>query len=108
MKPARGPSLPLLTLPNNPKAYIKNRYDRTQQPAGDPDCGLGCKRRRNQSPTEPTPTRNPIAAASKKIGEYYWGYGSGVIVAKVSGWGEFVLAELTQTFDHGDVTYFFH
>ena len=92
---------------NNPKAYVKNRYDKTKQPPGDPDCRLGCKRRRNQSPTEPTPTRNPIAAASAKIGEYYWGYGSGIVVAKVPGWGEFVLAELTQPFDHGDVSYFF-
>ena len=42
-----------------------------------------------------------------QAGEYYWGYGSGVVVAKVPAWGEFVIAELTQTFDHGDVTYFF-
>ena len=92
---------------NNPKAYVKNRYDKTKQPPGDPDCRLGCKRRRNQSPTEPTPTRNPIAAARATIGEYYWGYGSGIVVAKVPGWGEFVMAELTQPFDHGDVSYFF-
>lgn len=26
---------------NNPKAYVSNRYDKTQQPAGDPDCKLG-------------------------------------------------------------------
>jgi hypothetical protein len=30
-----------------------------------------------------------------------------VITTKVPDWGEFVLAELTQTFDHGDATYFF-
>jgi len=29
------------------------------------------------------------------------------VVVKVLGWGEFVLAELTQTFDKGDATYFF-
>jgi len=40
-------------------------------------------------------------------GEYYWGYGSGIVVAKVPTRAEFVIAELTQTFDHGDVTYFF-
>lgn len=89
---------------NNPKAYVKDRYDKTKQPAGDPDCRLGCKRRHNRMPT---PTRNSVPAASLKVGEYYWGYGSGVVVAKVPGWGEFVIAELTQTFDHGDVTYFF-
>jgi hypothetical protein len=42
-----------------------------------------------------------------KIGEYYWGYASGIVVTKVEGWGEFVLAEMTQTFDKGDTTYFF-
>jgi hypothetical protein len=48
-----------------------------------------------------------VPAKHLKAGEYYWGYGSGVVVAKVSGWGEFVLAEMTQPFDQGDVTYFF-
>jgi hypothetical protein len=32
--------------------------------------------------------------------EYYWGYASGVVATKVPGWGEFVLAEMTDTFDH--------
>jgi hypothetical protein len=30
-----------------------------------------------------------------------------VVATKVPGWGEFVLAELTQTFDRADPTYFF-
>ena len=42
-----------------------------------------------------------------KVGEYYWGDGSGVVVAKVADFGEFVIAELRQPFDQGDVTYFF-
>jgi hypothetical protein len=106
---------------NNPKAYVENRYDKTKQPPGDPDCRLGCKRRHNRKAKQPlgqdpppnaeppggTPTRNPLAAHNLKIGEFYWGYGSGVIVVKVPGWGEFVLAELTQPFDQSDVTYFF-
>ncbi len=92
---------------NNPKAYVKDRYDKTKQPKSDPDCRLGCKRRHNQSRAEPTPTRNPVAAARAKVGEYYWGYGSGIVVTKVPHWGEFVLAELTQPFDQGDVSYFF-
>ena len=33
---------------NNPKEYVKRRYVKEQQPAGDPDCRLGCKRRSNQ------------------------------------------------------------
>lgn len=88
---------------NNPKAYVKHRYAKTQQPLGDPDCRLGCKRKHNRT----TPTRNGIPGSKIPVGEYYWGYGSGVVVAKVPGWGEFVIAELTQPFDQGDTTYFF-
>jgi hypothetical protein len=97
---------------NNPKAYVENRYDKTQQPAGDPDCKLGCKRRHNrrassQEPPAQTPTENPVPADLISVGEYYWGYASGVVAVKVPGWGEFVLAEFTQPFDKPDVSYFF-
>lgn len=89
---------------NNPKAFVKEgRFDKTQQPVGDPDCKLGCKRRHNQ--VTPTKEGQPVSEKAS-IGEYYWGYASGVVATKVSGIGEFVLAELTQTFDFGDVTYF--
>jgi hypothetical protein len=124
---------------NNPKAYIKDRYDKTRQPTGDPDCRLGCKRKHKHgepgatitggdaadspasslptpiavgtAPAEaktppPTPTTNPVPANSVEVGEFYWGYGSGTITTKVAGWGEFLLAELTQPFDQGDATYF--
>ncbi|MCA9988443.1 MAG: transposase [Anaerolineales bacterium] len=89
---------------NNPKAFIKEgRFDKTAQPVGDPDCKLGCKRRHNQQ----TPAAEGQPANQKaSIGEFYWGYASGVVATKVPGVGEFVLAELTQTFDHGDTTYF--
>jgi len=94
---------------NNPKDYVQDRYDKEQQPTGDPDCRLGCKRRRNQraSSKEPPPTLpdNPIPAKIS-IGEYYWGYASGVIATKIPDWGEFVLAELTLPFDQPDVAYF--
>jgi hypothetical protein len=40
------------------------------------------------------------------VGEYYWGYASGVVATQVADWGEVVLAELTQTFDHADASYF--
>ena len=92
---------------NNPKAYVPDRYNKAKQPAGDSDCRLGCKRRHNRTAPPPTPTRNPVPAKQTKAGEYYWGYGSGIVVAKVQELGEFVLAELTQPFDQGDVTYFF-
>ncbi len=103
---------------NNLKAYVDERFDKTRQPKGDPDCKLGCKRRHNKGEGnggEPggadlpsaTPTTNPLPAGQQvSVGEYYWGYASGVVTTKVPGWGEFVLAELTQTFDHGDPTYF--
>jgi hypothetical protein len=92
---------------NNPKAYVADRFNKERQPAGDPDCRLGCKRRHNRVAMPATPSHNPVSAASVKVGEYHWGYGSGVVVAKIPDYGEFVLAELTQPFDHGDVTYFF-
>jgi hypothetical protein len=98
---------------NNPKAYLENndRYDKHQQPAGDPDCRLGCKKKRNQSKTPqqtlPTPNENPVPASSVKVGEWYWGYATGVVATKVPGWGEFVLAEYTQPFNCSDVSYFF-
>jgi len=96
---------------NNPKAYLSDRYDKTQQPKGDPDCRLGCKRRHNKrgSSTDsiPTPTQNPRPVKGLAVGEFYWGYASGVVATKVSEWGEFVLAEMTQPFDRPDVSYFF-
>ncbi len=96
---------------NNPKAYVSDRYDKTKQPPGDPDCRLGCKRRHNQQTTPqeppPTPTTNPVPAKTLAVGEFYWGYASGLVAAKVPDCGEFVLAELTQPFDQPDVSYFF-
>jgi hypothetical protein len=98
---------------NNPKAYVEKRYDKTQQPPGDRDCKLGCKRRHNRrksgsEPSSPaTPSHNPIPVKDLSVGEFYWGYGSGVVVTKIPGWGEMVVAEMTQTFDQADVSYFF-
>ena len=108
---------------NNPKQYVADRYDKTKQPHGDPDCKLGCKRRRNKGeandgsaapaqmvaapPSSATPTTDPSPASRATVGEFHWGYASGVIATKVPDWGEFVLAELTQTFDQSDPAYFF-
>jgi hypothetical protein len=100
---------------NNPKAFIQDRYDKHQQPPGDPDCRVGCKRKRNQRTAQekrasvgdlPTPLHNPQSPHGIPIGEYYWGYATGVVATKVPGWGELVLAELTQPFDQPDVSYF--
>jgi hypothetical protein len=96
---------------NNPKAYVTDRYDKSKQPPGDPDCRLGCKRRHNQRGAAPepppTPARNPVPAHTLSVGEFYWGYASGVVATQVPDWGEFVLAELTQPFDQSDVSYFY-
>ncbi|RMF46322.1 MAG: hypothetical protein D6755_06725, partial [Anaerolineae bacterium] len=98
---------------NNPKAYhAENRFDKHRQPRGDPDCRLGCKRRRNVQPSSGVPSTPhkegvPARGIPKGKGEFYWGYGSGVVAAKVDDWGEVVLAELTQPFDCSDVSYFF-
>ena len=95
---------------NNPKAYVKERFAKERQPTGDPDCRLGCKRRRNQRASSdnppPTPSDNPVPANTISVGEYYWGYASGVVATKIPGWGEVVLAELTLPFDQPDVAYF--
>lgn len=99
---------------NNLKTYVEDRYDKTKQPHGDPDCRLGCKRRHNQKtgaervPDLPaTPAKESVPAAGLAFGEYYWGYGSGIVIVTVPDCGEFVLAEMTQPFDQPDVSYFF-
>lgn len=93
---------------NNPKAYVSERFNKHKQPAGDPDCKLGCKRKHNRKIADPlTPAKNSVPANTVAVGEFYWGYGSGVTVVKVPKWGEFVLAEMTQTFNKSDVSYFF-
>ncbi|MBV7333772.1 hypothetical protein KFU94_37175, partial [Chloroflexi bacterium TSY] len=100
---------------NNSKHRMSDRYVKENQP-GDPDCKLGCKERKNQHAkakqtkthdgSDQTPTQEGMAASHVPSGEFYWGYASGLIATKVPEWGEFVLAEMTQTFNRGDATYF--
>lgn len=98
---------------NNPKAYVKvsDRLNKTRQPKGDPDCKLGCKRKRNQPPLQEqsaTPSQKASRATNfSPNDEYFWGYASGVVATKIPDWGEFVLAELTLSFDQPDVAYFY-
>lgn len=92
---------------NNPKSYIKQgRYGITRQPIGDPDCPLGCKRKHDQRKKNDAVEKLPVGSIFDRVGEYYWGYGSGVVTNKVVEWGEFVLAELTRSFDQSDISYF--
>ncbi|MCD4739082.1 MAG: hypothetical protein K8R89_07480 [Anaerolineae bacterium] len=61
---------------NNPKAYVTDRYDKTKQPAGDPDCKLGCKWRHNQRTTSDdvdTPSHSSVSASTLSGGENYLG-----------------------------------
>ncbi len=81
---------------NNPRTYVKDRYDKTQQPSGDPDCRLGVKRNRNQETT---------SGQTKVEKEYLWGYGTGIAVTRTPEGDEVVLAEYTQPFNAADVTY---
>ncbi len=82
---------------NNPRAWVKDRYDKTRIPVGDPDCTLGVKRSSNQEQADGT---------HKEEKEYVWGYGSGVAAATIPAYGDVVLAEYTQPFNENDVTYF--
>lgn len=99
---------------NNPKERIKDRYDKTKQPKGDRDCKLSCKQSRNQrqtkAATQATPAQEGTPASQAKPGvddEYYWGYASGVVATRLIEEVEVVLAEMTQTFDQDDKSYFF-
>lgn len=82
---------------NNERAYVKDRYDKTQRLKGDPDCKLGVKRSTN--------VEQPDGSTEEKK-ELIWGYGSGVAAATTPDYGDVVLAEYTQPFNEGDVTYF--
>jgi len=82
---------------NNERVYVKDRYDKTKQPAGDPDCRLGVKRSTNQE--------QPDGSTEEKK-ELLWGYGTGVAAATIADYGDVVLAEYTQPFNDQDVTYF--
>lgn len=66
------------------------------------------------APPTPTTAGQPAAETLSPLGkgEFYWGYASGVVATRValpSGQPlvEVVLAELTQTFDQSDISYFF-
>lgn len=100
---------------NNPKERISDRFNKERRPAGDPECRLGFKSMSNQgakpahtSTSTPTSDGLPASQSEKpKEGQYLWGYASGVVAATVNGWGDFVLAEFTQTFDKSDPSYFY-
>ena len=82
---------------NNPRVYVDGPYHKHIIPAGDPECKLGVKRGSNIEQADGSRTERK---------EYLWGYGSGVAAATTPDYGDVVLAEYTQPFNEGDVTYF--
>jgi len=103
---------------NNNRVSVKGRYDKTKRLVGDPDCRLGVKRSTNQEsaknasadassssvPKDQTELAGTKETKEKK--ELLWGYGSGVAAATTPDYGDVVLAEYTQPFNEGDVTFF--
>lgn len=82
---------------NNERADVADRYDKTRQCHGDPDCKLGVKRSTNQEQPD---------GSIKEKKELLWGYGSGVAAATTPDDGDVVLAEYTLPFNENDSTYF--
>ena len=82
---------------NNWRAYVQERYDKTKRLAGDPDCRLGVKRSTNQEQAD---------GSTEEKKELLWGYGTGVAVSTIADYGSVVLADYTQPFNEGDITYF--
>lgn len=76
----------------NPGAASAQAHDPQRQPAGDPDCRLGAKRRAN--------------GKGAQVKAFPWGYGWGVAATTHPRGGAVVLAEVIQPFNHQDVTVF--
>ena len=75
------------TRQNNPKSFVKNRFDPKNQPKADPDCTLGVHTASNQH--------------NERNFEYYWGYKNHVLVDCITG---LPLCELTTGADVADST----
>ena len=82
---------------NNPRVYVPGTFDVSSRCKGDPDCRLGVKKSSNQEQADGKKTE-------KK--ESLFGYGSGVATCTDPVYGDVVLAEYTQPFNEGDITYF--
>lgn len=60
---------------NNERASVKDRYDKTRVPKGDPDCRLGVKRSTDQEQSD---------GSTKEKKELIWGSGTGVAASIVA------------------------
>ena len=83
---------------NNPRVYVEGTFDVTHIPKGDPDCRLGVKKSSNQVQPD---------GSTKEKKESVFGYGSGIATSTDPVYGDVILAEYTQPFNEGDITYFF-
>jgi hypothetical protein len=82
---------------NNPRVYVEGTFDVTHIPKGDPDCRLGVKKSSNQVQADGT---------TKTKKESLFGYGSGIDTSTNPVYCDVILAEYTQPFNEGDITYF--
>lgn len=82
---------------NNPRVYVTGTFDVTHIPKGDPDCRLGVKKSSNVVQPDGT---------TREKKESLFGYGSGIATCTDPVYGDVVLAEYTQRFNEGDITYF--
>ncbi len=80
-------STPILanTKQNNPKSFVKNKFDPQNHPKADADCALGVHTASNQH--------------NERKYEFYWGYKSHVLVDCITG---LPLGEMTTTADVAD------
>jgi len=79
---------------NNPKQYVKDRFNKDNIPCGDKTCALGAK-----------PSSNKDANGKKKA-RYFWGYKSGAIFSQTEH-GLVCLSECTSPAAKADVMFFF-
>jgi hypothetical protein len=82
---------------NNPNVYVKDAFNVSHIPKGDPDCRLGVKKSSNQVQPD---------GSTKKKKVSLFGYGTGVAASTDPVYGDVVLAEYTLPFNEADVTYF--
>ena len=59
------------TKQNNPKSFVKNKFDKDNHPKSDPDCGLGVHSASNQH--------------NERNYEFFWGYKNHILIDCISG-----------------------
>jgi hypothetical protein len=82
---------------NNPRVSVEGAFNVSHIPKGDPDCRLGVKKSSNQ-------VQPDGSTVVKK--ESLFGSGSGIATCTDPVYGDVILAEYTQPFNEGDITYF--